>query len=48
MESHLLYVASAYFFTALVLFLFSANSYLSNIRMKRQLSKVDKDLSEKL
>ena len=31
MESHLLYVASAYFFVALILFLFSANSYFSNI-----------------
>ena len=48
MENHLLYVASAYFFTALVLFLFSANSYFSNIRIKSQLIKVDKDLSEKL
>jgi len=48
MESHLLYVGSAYFFAALVLFLFSANSYFSNIRIKSKLNKVDKDLSEKL
>ena len=48
MESHLLYVGSAYSFAALVLFLFSAKSYFSNIRIKSKLNKVDKDLSEKL
>ena len=35
MEDHLIYVTAAYIFTALVLFLFSLNSYFSNKKIKR-------------
>ncbi len=48
MEDHLIYVTAAYIFTAFVLFLFSLNSYFSNKKIKRQLNKVDQDLSEKI